>query len=423
LWDENMPKFAHISDCHLGAHRDPILQKLELEAFDKALTKCIEEEVDFIIISGDLFHSNIPDMGVVNLAVKKMREVRDKGIPIYVIYGSHDYSPNKTSIVDILDSAGLFNKIVKGKVENGKLKLEFTQDPKTNAKLVGISARKIGIEEKYFEILDRTSLEKEEGFKIFVFHSALTEFKPDFLARMASIPISYLPKGFDYYAGGHIHKRIEESLPGYGRIVYPGPLFAGYPRDLEQSARGEKRGFYIVSFNEKVEKVEFIEIKICDYLFFDYDASNKNSSQVQRELIQKIKDLDVKDKIVLLRVKGELSGGKTSDINFSQIRKILMEKGALHININRFGLTSREYTSLKVMGEDIHEIESKLLKESIGTVKVSIDSLKGEKGAHLAFELLNALRQEQKPNESKKDYEERVLTQAIEVLKLTEVFE
>jgi len=416
-----MYKFAHISDCHIGAHRDPVLQKLEIEAFDKALTKCMEEKVDFIVISGDLFHSNIPDMGVVDVAVKKMKEVGDRGIPIYVIYGSHDYSPNRTSIVDVLDSAGLFQKIVKGKIENGKLKLEFTQDPKTTAKLVGISARKIGIEEKYFEILDRESLEKEEGFKIFVFHSAISEFKPAFLARMASIPISYFPKNFNYYAGGHIHKRLEQSLPGYDRIVYPGPLFAGYPRDLEQSACGEKRGFYIVHFSDKIEKVEFIELKLCDYIFFEYDASNKNSSQVQRELTQKIDELDVKDKIVLLKVKGELSGGKTSDINFAQMRKTLIEKGALHVNVNRFGLTSKEYASLKVMGENVEEIENKLLRQSIGNVKVTEDSLKDEKGSNLAIGLLKALRQEQKPNESKKDYEERILTGAIEVLKLTEV--
>lgn len=418
-----MFKFAHISDCHLGAHRDPVLQKLEFSAFDKALSRCVEAKVNFIVTSGDLFHSNIPDMGVVNNAVKKMKEVREKGIPIYLIYGSHDYSPNDTSIVDILDSAGLFTKIVKGEIENDQLKLEFTEDPETKAKLVGISARKIGIEEKYYEILDRESLEREEGFKVFVFHSALSEFKPDFLAKMVSVPISYFPKGFDYYAGGHIHKQIEEKLPGYERIVYPGPLFAGYARDLEQSACGEKRGFYIVSFDDKVEKAEFVEIPTCEYAFFEYDVSNKNSTQAQQELTKRIKELDVADRVVLVKVKGELSGGKTSDINFSQIRNILTENGAVHVNINRFSLSSKDYTSFKVMGEDVHEIEEKLLKENIGTVKVLTEALKGEKGVHLATELLTCLRQGQKANESKKDYEERIIERAFEVLKLREVFE
>jgi len=105
------------------------------------------------------------------------------------------------------------------------------------------------------------------------------------------------------------------------------------------------------------------------------------------------------------------------------MRRTLTEKGALHVNVNRFGLTSKEYTSLKVMGQDVHEIENKLLKESIGSVKVKTANLKGNKGVKLASELLNALRHPQKPNETKKDYEERLLRRAIEVLKLTEVFQ
>jgi exonuclease SbcD len=418
-----MYKFAHIADCHLGAHRNPVLQKLESNAFEKTMAKCVDEKVDFIVISGDLFHSNIPDMGVVNKAVKKMKEIRDEGIPIYLVYGSHDYSPNETSIVDILDSAGLFTKIVKVKIENGKLELEFTVDPKTKAKLVGLSGRKIGIEEKYFEILDRESLEKEKGFKIFVFHSAITEFKPDYLARMTSIPISYFPKAFNYYAGGHVHKRIEEEWREYRKIVYPGPIFAGSPRDLELSAKGEKRGFYIVSFEDDIEKIDFVEIPTCEYVFYEYDAFNKNSTQAQEELIQGIQELNVDNKVVLLKATGELSGGKTSDINFPQIRRILAEKGALYVNVNRYGLTSKEYTSLKVMGQDVNEIEKKLLKESIGSVKVKTTNLRGNKGVKMASELLSALRKPQKPNETKRDYEERILKRAFEVLKLTEVFE
>lgn len=415
-------KFAHLADCHIGANRDPVLENLELNAFKKAFDFCIQEKVNFILITGDLFHANIPDMRVTNEAVKKMKEVKDKGIPIYVIYGSHDYSPNETSIIDILDSAGLIKKIVKAEVVEDKLKLEFFIDPKTKAKLVGISARKVGLEKRYFEILDHEALEKEPGFKIFAFHSAISELKPEYLAQMESIPVSLLPKNFNYYASGHVHQHVETSLPEHERIVYPGTLFAGYPRDLEQSAFGEKRGFYLVSFDDKVKKIEFIEIQMCEYSFFEYDASNKNSTQAQQELVQRIKELNVAGKVVLLKVKGELSGGKTSDINFSQIRSILKENGAVYVNINRFGLSSREYAPFKVMGEDVREIEGKLLKESIGSVKVSTEALKGEKGVHLAIELLNILRQGQKPNESKKDYKKRILEHALEALKLREVF-
>ena len=96
-----MHSFAHLSDIHIGAFRQPALQNLVLKAFDDALDICVERGVDFVIVSGDLFDSNIPDMGLVNGAVRKIREVKDKGIQFYIVYGSHDFSPTQTSIVDI----------------------------------------------------------------------------------------------------------------------------------------------------------------------------------------------------------------------------------------------------------------------------------------------------------------------------------
>jgi len=413
-----MFKFAHFADCHIGANRGPVLEKLELAAFSKAMDVCIQENVDFVLIAGDLFHANLPDMYVANEAVKKMKEVRDAGIPIYVIYGSHDYSPNGTSIIDILDSTGLIKKIVKGEDVDGKLRLEVFTDPKTGAKLVGISGRKAGLERNYFEMLDRECLEKEEGFKVFAFHSAISELKPEFLAQMESIPVSLLPKGFDYYASGHVHRRTESGFAGYERVVFPGALFGGYSRDLEDSAKGEKRGFYLVSFDDKVEEVRFMEVSVCDFEYFEYDVSDKNSVQAKKDLLDKLSKIEAENKIAVVKIKGELSGGKTSDISSSEIRDLLKENGALDVIINRYGLTSKDYASVRAMGEDVPSIENRLLRENIGAVKVSIEELKADRGARLAQDLLKVLRQEQKLNETKKDYVERIQKHALNTLGL-----
>jgi hypothetical protein len=413
-----MFKFAHFADCHIGANRGSVLEKLELAAFSKAMDICMQERVDFVLIAGDLFHANLPDMYVANEAVKKMKEVRDAGIPIYVIYGSHDYSPNGTSIIDILDSTGLIMKVVKGEDVDGKLRLGVFTDLKTGAKLVGISGRKAGLERNYFEMLDREFLEKEEGFKVFAFHSAVSELKPEFLAQMESIPVSLLPKGFDYYASGHVHRRTESGFAGYERVVFPGALFGGYSRDLEDSAKGEKRGFYLVSFDEKVEEVKFMEVSVCDFEYFEYDVSDKNSVQAKKDLLDKLSRIEAENKIAVVKIKGELSGGKTSDISSSEIRDLLKENGALDVIINRYGLSSRDYSSVRAMGEDIPTIENRLLRENIGAVKVSLEELKADKGAKLAQDLLKVLRQEQKLNETKKGYMERIQKHALNTLGL-----
>ena len=425
-----MYKFAHIADCHLGAQKYSELKELEIKAFNTCLDKCIEEKVDFIIIAGDLFHSNLPDMGVVKQAVGKLKEVAEEGIPVYINYGSHDFSPNETSIIDVITESGLLRKLFNGYiVENDqgeeKLQLEFITDEKTGAKLTGISGRKMGLDDSYYNMLDKKSLEEEDGFKIFVFHTSIKNLLPDFLSKMDGIDIKRLPKKFDYYAGGHIHQKIcETQLEGYNIITYPGPPFAGYPKDLEMSAKGEKRGFFIIEFDEKIQSVNFCEDKnfheldMAKYDFLSFKADNKNSNQFYDEILEKVKQWDVNEKIVILKVKGELAGGKTSDINFHEIKRILNESGALHVSINHHGLVSKEFTKIRVKGETTEEIEENLLLENIRNIEVGQEELNTKEGAKLAVNLLKTLRKGPKPNEKKSDYKNRILSESLEVLDL-----
>ena len=125
----------------------------------------------------------------------KMREVNEHDIPIYAIYGSHDYTPTSTSIIDVIESAGLLRKIVKPEVVDGTLKLACVEDTRTGAKLVGISARRMGLEREYLDMLDRDGLERLDGFKIFAFHSGIDELKPAYLGGMGLNPPLALSKG------------------------------------------------------------------------------------------------------------------------------------------------------------------------------------------------------------------------------------
>lgn len=204
---------------------------------------------------------------------------------------------------------------------------------------------------------------------------------------------------------------------------YPGPLFGHNFRDLERNAKGEKTGFFIITFDDKVRDIQFLETPVCEYLFFEYDATNKNSVKANEELVEKVKDLPVQGKLVLIRIRGELSGGKTSDINFTQLRNILRQNGAIYANINRYALSSKEYTAIRVEGRDIHEVEEKLLRENIGAIRVSESGLKGEKGVRVAVDLLDVLRHGKKIIEKKKEYDDRKIREALETLRLTEAME
>lgn len=419
--DHNMNKFAHITDCHLGSWRSSKLRELNLKAFESAIQTCIDERVDFILITGDFFDVNVPDLAPVKRAVEVMKRAKDSGVEIYLIYGSHDFSPNTVSMIDILHSAGLFLKPMSGELVDGKLQLGFITDSKTGVKITGISGRARELDVPSYGLLDRTALESETGFKIFLLHAPITEATPPELYYGNGVPISVLPRGFKYYGGGHLHKKVEYANPEGGPIVYPGPLFGATFNDLEATALGEKRGFYVVAFDESgVKELRFREIDVAEIVYRTVDAENKTASQVEERLTGLVQELDPTNKIVLIKVSGTLTQGKRGEINFSKLDQSLSKRGAIAWSINRSGLVTAETADIRVAGASRDEIERKILRER--TARFSISSgitdvdvrnalqsrFVGEQGENVARRLLRDLKKEKLENEKNDDFEGRV---------------
>ncbi len=416
-----MPRFAHISDCHLGAWRDKTLRALNLKAFMKAMDACVEKNVDFILICGDLFDKNIPDLDIVEQAAGKMREVRNKGIEIYVIYGSHDYSPAATSIIDVLHGAGLFTKIMDVEEERvtDKIGLKFLEDKRTGAKIAGISGRRASLEKYYYEILDRETLEKENGFKIFAFHIGVNELMSGKMRTDECIPMSFFPRNFDYYAGGHIHSRIEKNETGYGLFVYPGTTFGWNYNDLENTANGEQRGFFIVDFDTDVKTIEFVGTMENDVKLFDIDADSKTADHLKNMLEKTADENNFENCIALVKLKGVLSAGSQSEINMQPMRDKLYAKGAVNVFINRNALSSKEFSEIKLQADDRETVEERVFKEQIGMCAgYSLNSLKGGEGVATAKAVLNAMKDGKKDNETKTDYTDRVISKVSQIMKV-----
>ena len=412
-------KFAHLSDIHLGFQKHEALQKVEQDVFEKALDECISRKVDFILIPGDMFHVNIPEMRVQKYAFSKFRQVYDAGIPVYVVYGSHDFSPVSNSVIDLLAEVGYIIKVTKAvSNEDGSISLRFITDSKTDAKIAGLSGLKVGKDKEWYEKLDRKALEAESGFKIFLFHGGISDMKTDSTMEGDLMPLSLLPQDFDYYAGGHMHKYNHQSFSGYSHVVYPGTPFAGFHVDLEENAKGQKRGFVIVDFEDTVKSVEFVPLSNTQYEMIEIDAGNRMAESVNKELVEKSKEIDPANKIIIIKIQGELTSGKTSDVDVSSIRETLNEKGALVVNISKNRLTSKEYSITAAKGNDKEEIETNVFSENIGDLRYQYKELLGEQGINLAKKLLHELAQPQLVNEKKNEYIPRIRNNALSVLGL-----
>ena len=412
-------KFAHLSDVHLGFQKYESLQKIEQQVFEKILDKCIERKVDFILIPGDLFHVNIPEMRVQKFAFAKFRQVHDAGIPIYVVYGSHDFSPVSNSVIDLLSEVGYITKVTKATShENGQISLECLMDEKTGAKITGLSGLKVGKDREWYEKLDRDSLESVPGLKIFLFHGGISDMKTDSGIDGDQMPLSLLPKGFSYYAGGHMHKFNHQSFDGYSNVVYPGTPFAGYHVDLEDNANGEKRGFVLVEFDEIIKSVKFIEIKNTKYEVIEVDANNRKAESVNQELTEKTASIDVQNKVVIIKIKGELMSGKTADVDVSIVRDNLNDKNALVVNVSKNQLTSKEYSITEAKGSNKEEIEVNVFSENIGQLKFDYPELLQESGVELSSKLLQELGQPKLENEKNNEYIPRIRNSALALLEL-----
>ena len=420
-------KFAHITDCHIGAWRNPKLRDLNLKAFEEAIMNCIDAAVDFIVISGDFFDANIPQLGPVKKAVELLRFAKSHGIQTYMIYGSHDFAMTNVSMIDILHSTDLFIKPTEYEKDGDVIKLQFFTDPRTRAKITGISGRKMGLDKEIYENLDKEGLELEDGFRILLLHKGISELTTDKALIKDSIPLSYLPRGFDYYGGGHIHKRMEGNM-GESKIVYPGPIFGSTFEDLEQTAKGERRGFYIITFDKKLTGCEFIEIKVAEIISRELQADGISPSELDRSLTEAISSMEVKDKIILIKLVGSLHG-RRSDIDFGKYSANLHARGALVPILNINNLTTINDTgNLEVRGTTRVEIESSIFKDCLSKFKpdTNLSVVAKENMAMLcedsemALKLLETFKLEKIENETAGIYDERISTLAKSVLCLTE---
>jgi len=361
-------RFAHLADLHVGAWRERALAEVGLAAVRTAFERCIEERVDFIVIAGDLFDATLPDMAHVRETAEVLRRVGEAGIPVYATYGSHDYSPSATSVIDVLEASGLFTKLmaadVAGEGEDALVRPRFIVDPGTGAKLAGLSGRQRSLEREYYRRLDHAYLMGEPGFKVFVFHSALDEVLPEHERHAESMPRSFLPPGFDYYAGGHIHTRIEARVPGgRGIIAYPGPLLGHQYGDLER-ARDNPRGFFIVTADETVTDLSFVEVPLPPVVLHELQADGRTAGEVARELESAVASRSHEGAIVLVRARGRLAAGDPHEVPFAAAREALDAQGALCVKLSRSGLAGPAPRRGRSDGARAkHEIEARVIAE------------------------------------------------------------
>lgn len=241
-------RIAHISDTHLG-YRQYQLDEREndfYEAFNEAIEKAIEERVDVLIHSGDLFNSSTPPVKALYVFKNALRKVNGK-MKVYTVLGDHD-TPKRRG----MPPHKLFDIRVLGA---GKLEWEEV-DGVLIAGISNLRGRSIALLKEELKKFDAIAEKYKKS--VLVAHQAIEKHLP--YEGAYELKEDNLPRRATYYAFGHIHNRHTERF-GDGYIAYAGSTEINRTYEISSWSRKGK-GFYIVDLEEDDAVIHEINLDI-----------------------------------------------------------------------------------------------------------------------------------------------------------------
>ncbi|MBP3792071.1 MAG: DNA repair exonuclease [Methanobrevibacter sp.] len=274
-------KFAHLADTHLGYRQYGLFEREKdfYEVFEKVIDKIIEEDVDFVIHSGDLFETARPSPMALLTFQKGLLKLKGAGIPMYAIAGNHDVVMRKGAIPPqvIFKKMGLkvISNINPTYMHGDIFIAGLPYFPASHGKT---------FRSKLAELSEKASHHEKS---ILVLHQGIDKY----FGYNYELEIGELPDNFNYYALGHIHKYVNDKF-GKGNLVYPGSGEIWKTSELPDYLENGK-GFVVVDMDGPKPLVKRVKVDIPrEFIKRTLDYSNLESGIAG--IKETIKDFDKK---------------------------------------------------------------------------------------------------------------------------------
>ncbi len=255
-------RFIHTADLHLdsplrglSAYPDAPAERLRTatrDAFHHLVGKAIDEQVDFMVIAGDVYDGDWKDFNTGLFFVRQMGRLRLAGIPVYLLYGNHDAESEMTRGLELPDNVHVF--------------------PPRRAETFCIESLRVALHGRSFKVAATTE-NLVPGYprpvpgwlNIGVLHTALEGHAEH--ARYAPCSVAELQaKGYQYWALGHVHEHwIHRDAT---TIAYPGNLQGRHIR--EPGARG---ALLVTAEGGEITEVERLEVDVLRWQALDIDIA------------------------------------------------------------------------------------------------------------------------------------------------------
>ena len=248
-----MPRFLHIADIHLGFDRYSSPERTK--DFYYALADVIEryaiaENVDFVLIAGDLFEHRVIQPAVLNQAQLCLQQLQAAGIPVLAIEGNHDNTPygTSTSWLKYLSQWGLLKLLEPGNIADGEPFYAPWDEARKRGGYIDLPCGVRVLGSAWYGAAAAQAITQIAGamqvlppgpeHTVLMFHHGLEGQIARYRGALRYAELLPLKTaGVDYLALGHIHKNY--SVEGW--IFNPGSLEAN---NVEESSYA--RGAYLV---------------------------------------------------------------------------------------------------------------------------------------------------------------------------------
>ncbi len=317
--------FVHVADIHLGYTQYNLEARREdfNRAFKEVVEKTIELKPDFMIVAGDIFHHARPSNVTLEAAIESLSQLRNAEIPVLAVDGSHDAAPNTITgtILNPLDAAGVLYYLPR---HEGSC----WRDEKCYVYGVPNYRTRRKTEEQLPLFYEKNKPSPDPRlFNIFVFHMALDlpSVKPPQME--AEAPPELLPDGFNYYAGGHIHKPSKSAFKA-GVMAFGGSTETVYYDDASF-----EKGFYYVKIKEKGKAV-FQRIKLESprrFTILKNDYTGMTAARISEIAVDQVKEADDNGIVIVPVLEGTMPAeANRSEVDITQIRNAAKEALLVH---------------------------------------------------------------------------------------------
>lgn len=311
-------RFLHAADLHLDsrfaglAHISPAIRSYLRESTFAALGRlvrvAIQENVDFIVISGDVYDVSDASLQGQLRFQEALKELGQQGIHVFLIHGNHDP----------LDGLRLTTEMPRHVTVFGGEKPDLaTAYRRKDGQEVAIVS---GISYPTAKVTDNTAVtfSRKPGSRLF--HIAMLHGNVDGdLLHETYSPCSLrdlIERGFDYWALGHIHKRsVLHEKPA---IIYPGNIQG---RSIKETG---SKGCYVVDVDEAGSATpHFHEL---DYVRWQVRDLSIEGLSNEAEWIQRVEQVidDIREELPEL-----MSVVRFRLIGRGDVHKVLAQKGAV----------------------------------------------------------------------------------------------